>query len=139
MDQRGIMSVDLLFASLMMLIIIGYTATLASDRFDMVGESERLAEARNLAESIAGAINQAYAGGEGHCIRVKMPPSLGNDSTYRVQVNSSGVLVMPKSRKGLAYTVPKRISNIILNPSKEYLIMNMKDGGGENCIVITEV
>lgn len=142
------MSADLLFATLMMIIVMGYTATIASDRFDMVSESQRLAEARSLAENVAGAINQVYAGGEGHTIKIKMPPSLNNDSSYQLQVNSSGVWVMPRYRTGLAYTVPKniyfyydsrKILNFYLYPNREYMITNVKDGGGENCVEVTIV
>lgn len=147
MDHQGTISVDLLFATFIFLIILGYTSTLISDRFNTVDRSEELVEARSLAENIAGAINQAYAGGDGHVIKIKMPVKINKDDTYHVEVNSSGVLVILESRRGLAYVIPEKFSStyntlesstIILNPGKEYVVMNKREGKGDNWIVIME-
>lgn len=145
MDRKGSLSVDLLFATFILLIIIGYTSTLISDRYNMVNDSRELVEARSLAESIAGAIDQVYAGGEGHTIKIKTPARINNYS-YNVVVDSSGVLVKVGNRRGLAYLVPKKFSSdptslksstITLLPGKEYFVMNKREGNGENWIVIS--
>lgn len=145
MDHQGTLSIDLLFTTFMVLIIIGYTSTLISDRFDTVDSSQELVEARSLAENIAGAINQAYAGGDGHTIKITMPAQINKNNYYIVIVNPSGVVVDLKGRKGLAYIIPEKISatetvlessEVTLIPGKNYVIMNKKEGKEDNWIVI---
>ncbi|MCE5214540.1 MAG: hypothetical protein LLF83_07475 [Methanobacterium sp.] len=139
------MSVDFIFATFMVLIMVGVMSNLVSDRFNMVDESKELIDSRSLAESIAGSINQVYAGGNGHYIKISTPPEIGKNSNYCIMVNSSGVLVRLEGRRGMAYMIPELISNsptslkssnIILFPARDYIILNKQDGNGENWIVI---
>lgn len=104
-------------------------------------------KARSLAENIAGTINQVYAGGDGHKIRIYMPNNINKDFKYSVMVNSSGVLVKLDGRRGLAYIVPNKITNklnamnsstVTLSPGKNYDIINKKEDKGDNWIVILE-
>lgn len=147
MESQGIISVDLLLATFMIMIMIGIMSFLILDRFNMADESQELAEARSLAENVAGAINQAYAGGNGHSIKITTPPQLNNNSNYKITVNSSGVLVKLGGRKGMAYVVPDKISSskslkgsqVILLPGRNYFIVNKKEGNGENWIFIDEI
>lgn len=147
MDHQGSLSIDLLFTTFIFLIIIGYTATLISDRFNTVDSSKELVEARSLAENIANAINQAYTGGDGHRIKIRMPNQINKDNTYHVEVNSEGVMVVLKDRRGLAYIIPQKFSHtyntlqnskIRLDPAMEYVIINKREGMGDNWIVIME-
>lgn len=147
MDCHGTLSIDMLFATLMFLIIIGLTSTLILDRFYTADDTKELAEARSLAENIAGTINQVYAGGDGHKIRIYMPNNINKDFKYSVMVNSSGVLVKLDGRRGLAYIVPNKITNklnamnsstVTLSPGKNYDIINKKEDKGDNWIVILE-
>ena len=145
MDCIGSLSVDFIFATFMVLIMMGGISNLTMDRFNMVDESKELVEARSLAECIAGSVDQVYAGGNGHYIIVSTPPMLGKNSNYHILVNSSGVMVRLEGRRGLANIVPEMISdnpttlkssNVILLPSRNYIILNKLDGNGENWIVI---
>lgn len=145
MDQHGTISIDLLLTTFIFLLIIGYTITLISDRFTTVDQSKELVEARSLAENIANSINQAYSGGNGHKVKIKMPAQIQHNYTYHVQVNSTGVLVIFGNRRGIAYIIPKKFSSthnnlknseIRLEPGNEYVIVNKRDGNGDNWIVI---
>ena len=147
MDSQGTLSIDILFATFIFLIIIGLTSTLILDRFNMADNSKELAEARCLAENIAGSINQVYAGGDGHKIRIHIPNNLNKDCNFKVMINSTGVLVRLDGRRGLAYIIPNKISNkinvlnsstVTLYPSKNYIIVNKKEDKGDNWIVILE-
>jgi hypothetical protein len=147
MDTRGTLAIDLMFATFMILIMVGTMSFLALDRFNMVDESQDLVEARSLADNIAGALNQAYAGGDGHLIEINMPAQINHDNNYIVYVNSSGVLVRSEGRRGFAYSIPEKISasitslkssTVTMFPSKKYIFINKKDGNGENWIVIEE-
>lgn len=147
MDYHGTLSIDLLFSTFIFLLIIVTTSHLVLDKYDMVDDSKELSEARLLAENIAGSINLAYAGGDGHIIRIMMPSQINNIKNYRVIVDSSGVLVRLEGRRGLAILVPDKISNsltslksstVILQPSNAYFIINKKEENGDNWIVIIE-
>lgn len=147
MDHHGSLSIDLLFTTIIFLIILGYAATLISDRFNTVDSSKELIEARSLAENVASAINRAYAGGDGHRIKIRMPDQINKDKTYHVEVNPSVVIIVLKNRRGLAYVIPQKFSPtyntlqsspIRLDPAKEYVIINKKEGKGDNWIVIME-
>ncbi|OPY23355.1 MAG: hypothetical protein A4E27_01528 [Methanobacterium sp. PtaU1.Bin242] len=147
MDTRGIISVDLLLATFMVMVMMGIMSFLILDIFNMADESQELAEARSLAENVAGAINQAYAGGNGHTIKITTPPYLNNKNNYRVMINSSGVLVKVGGRSGMAFVIPGKISSskslkgsqIILLPGRNYVIVNKKEDNGENWIFIDEI
>lgn len=147
MESQGIISVDLLLATFMIMIMMGIMSFLILDRFNMADETQELAEARSLAENVAEAINQAYAGGNGHTIKITTPPQLNNNSNYKITVNSSGVLVKLGGRKGIAYVIPDKISSskspkksqITLLPGRNYVIVNKKEENGENQIYIDEI
>lgn len=147
MENQGALSIDLLLTTFIFLLIMGYAVTLISDRFTTVDQSQELVEARSLAENIANSINQAYSGGDGHRVKIKMPAQIQHNYTYHVQVNSTGVLVIFGNRMGIAYIIPKKFSSkyntlesskIMLDPGKDYDIINKKDENGENWIVILE-
>jgi hypothetical protein len=148
MNQKGSLSIDLLFATFIFLVIMVTTFNLISERFELVDDAKDLAESRSLAETIAGAINQVYAGGNGHTVTLNMPYHLNKISNYKVSVNNSGVMVDLDGRKGLAHIVPDMISNkpkpvnsstAILKPGYRYVIYNKKDGSGVNWIIIIEL
>lgn len=146
MDYKGTLSADLMFATLIILIIFGTMSYLILDRFNMVDEIQDLTEARSLAENVAVDINQAYAGGEGHMVEIRTPAQINQDGNYRIEVSSSEVLVKLEGRRGMAYIIPEKISattslksaTITMHPARKYLIINKKDGSGENWIVIKE-
>lgn len=147
MESQGIISVDLLIATFMVMIMVGIMSFLILDRFNMADETQELAEARSLAENIAEAINQAYAGGNGHTIKITTPPQLNNNRNYKIMVNSSGVLVKMGGRRGIAHVIPDKISSskspkkfqITLLPGRNYVIVNKREGNGENLIYIDEI
>lgn len=148
MDESGSLSIDILFTAFILLIIIIPSINLISDRFQLVDNSEELVEARSLAENIAGAIDQVYAGGNGHEIIINMPYHLNKNTRYKVTVNTSGVLVDLDGRKGLAHISPFMISNkpkpdksttVTLTPGNSYTIYNKKDESGVNWIIIVGI
>lgn len=142
-DEGGNLTVDFMFSILLLVVVLGSLTSLVSERLDMVEETHELAQSRSLVESIAGAINQVYAGGEGHHIRIHTPPHINNQE-YRVTVNSSGVFIKLQGRRGWALTAPGKFSpsislessTITLLPDTDYIILNVKDGNGNHWIVI---
>ena len=144
MDNQGIMTVDLIFATLLIIIIAGSIITVISDRMNGVSQAEELTKARMTADNIAEAVNKVYSGGTGHSVNVNLPENI-TDKKYYVNVNSSGVYVIIDGMIGKAYVVPKKISNsyslqetpVLMHGGATYEITNVNGSNGYNWIVIT--
>jgi len=109
MDRRGIITADLIFASLIILIIASSIISLASERIDAASTTARLGNSRMIAENVAGAINKVYSGGNGHEVTLSLPANISGKD-YEIRVNSSGVFVRTGGWFGKSYINPKRIS-----------------------------
>ncbi|WP_414468937.1 hypothetical protein [Methanobacterium sp. ACI-7] len=146
MDKRGIITVDLIFATLVILLVSGGLLTVVSERMDGVSNTEKLGNARMTAESVAESINKVYSGGNGHQITLNLPDKISN-STYEIKVNSSGVFVLIDGMIGKSYINPKKITsdyrldeqNVLMYGNRNYVIKNVQDIDGNNWIVIKEL
>ncbi|MGB9978012.1 hypothetical protein [Methanobacterium sp.] len=145
MDRRGIITIDLIFATLLIIIVAGSIITVISERMDTISQTEELSKARMTANNIAEAINKVYSGGTGHSINISLPDNI-TDKNYYINVNSSGVYVTIGGMIGKAHITPKKVSNsylldesqITMNRGSTYIIKNINDSDGYNWIVITD-
>ena len=132
MDSYGAVTVELIFATLIILIVAGGVVAIASERTDAAKEAE-FGTARMLAENVAEAINKVYAGGSGHMTNITLPCSIGNRTNYHITVNSSGVYIRIDGKIGKAYIASKKISsdepptniNVTMLPGNTYTICNV--------------
>jgi hypothetical protein len=146
MDSRGIITVELIFASIILLVIIGGILSVASERMDSVSSTEELGKARMATESVAEAINKVYSGGNGHAVTLNLPATI-NKKEYNLKVNSSGVFILIDGNIGKSTINPKKISctdeliqsNVIMHGDGKYLIKNVKGSDGNNWIVIQDI
>ena len=144
MDNHGIMTVDLIFATLLITIVAGSIITVVSDRMDAVSQTEELAKARMTADNVAEAINKVYSGGTGHWVNISLPTNI-TDESYYINVNSSGVYVTIGGMIGKSYITPKKFSDsysldesqITMYNGVTYTIKNVNGSDGYNWIVIT--
>lgn len=144
MENRGVMTVDLIFATLLIIVIAGSIITVVSDRTNSVSQTEELSKARMTADNVAEAINKVYSGGTGHSANISLPENITNKE-YCVNVNSSGVYVKIGGMIGQAHIIPKKVSNSYLLDESEinmqcgstYSIKNVNGSDGYNWIVIT--
>ena len=144
MDNQGIMTVDLIFATLLIIIVAGSIITVVSDRMDTASQTEELTKARMTADNVAEAINKVYSGGTGHSMTVNLPDNI-TDKNYYINVNSSGVYVTIGGMIGKAYITPKKFSDsyflreapITMYNGENYTIKNVNGSDGHNWIVIT--
>lgn len=144
MDSRGVMTVDLIFATLLIIIVAGSIITIVSDRMDTVSGTEEVGKARMTAESIAEVINKVYSSGTGHSQTISLPGNITNKNYY-VHVNSSGVYITIEGMIGKAHIAPNKISGsnslqetqITMNNGASYTIKNVNGSDGCNWIVIT--
>lgn len=144
MDSRGVMTVDLIFATLLIIILAGSIITVISDRMDTASQTEELGKARMIAENVAEAINKVYSGGTGHLQTISLSNNITNKNYY-INVNSSGVYVTIDGMTGKAYTAPQKISasylldetQITMHNGANYTIKSVNSSDGYNWIVIT--
>jgi uncharacterized protein (UPF0333 family) len=135
MENKGTLSMEFLFKSIILLFICSGLVSVVSDRLDMVSNTEELSEGRILVETIASSINEVYAAGNGQSKDISLPPVVGN-SSYIIWVNSSGVYIEFSGMMGKADLYPMIIINgysnnshtIELTPGKNYCIKNTKVG-----------
>lgn len=145
MDKRGIISVEFILSSLIILLVIAGMVSLISGRMDAVSSTSELGRARMTAENVAEAINKVYSGGNGHSVTLTLPPI--SNKTYYINVNSTGVFILMDGMIGKSYINPKRITysdklieaNVWMRGNRDYLIKNKKDQYGNTWIVIREI
>lgn len=138
MDRRGIITTDLIFASIIILVIVSSIISLASERIDAASSTDELGNARMTAESVAEAINKAYSGGNGHRVTLSLPANI-SDRSYVIRVNSSGVFVLIDGKTGKSFINPKKISTVSMHGNRSYIIENVKGPDRNSWIVISEI
>lgn len=139
---RGSMSVDLTFATLVMLLMLTSLTGLIDDRMHGADDAKELGNARMIIENVAETVDSVYAGGSGHSAVITLPPSV-NGKNYMVTLKSSGAFIDVGGLRGKACMVPKAIaganSEFEMHPQRTYNISNVKKGKDQNEIVIREV
>lgn len=146
MDSKGIITVELIFSSMVLMILIGCILSIVSERMDTVSSTDELGKARMTAENVAEAINKAYSGGNGQIITLNLPATI-NKKEYKLKVNSSGVFILIDGNIGKSQVNPNKFSyndeliqsTVIMHGGHNYLIKNMKGSDGYNWIIIQEV
>ena len=141
MDSQGQLSADLIFATLLIIIIMGSLVTIIADRMETVTTTEELGNARMIAENVAEAVNKVYAGGNGHSLIITLPADI-NGQNYNVTVSQNGVLININGKTGKAYTAAKRITvntgDGLMHNGQSYNLTNVKKMDTEEYeIVIT--
>ncbi len=145
MDNRGVTTVDLIFATLLIIIVAVSIITVVSDRINTASQVEELSKARITADNLSEVINSVYSSGTGHSVNVSLPNNI-TDKEYYIDVNSSGVYVKIGGMIGKAYIAPKKISKsyrldesqITMYSGSTYIIQNVNGSDGYSWIVITE-
>jgi len=144
MDERGILSAELIFVTLLVIIVISSLIPLVNDRINTASQTNELGNARILAENVAETVNKVYAGGNGHSITVNMPENIEGKS-FVVVVNSTGAYVKIDGMIGKSFTAPHKISGsmalkneeVTLLKNHNYTIRNVEDSKSYSWIVIT--
>jgi hypothetical protein len=93
MDSRGILTVDLIFASIILLMIVSGILSVVSERIDSASSTDEFGNSRMITENVAEAINKVYSGGNGHATTLSLPAKI-SDKNYNIKVNSSGIYIL---------------------------------------------
>jgi hypothetical protein len=139
MDRRGIISTDLIFASIIILVIVSSIISVASERIDAASTTDELGNARMTAEYVAGAINKVYNGGYGHAVTLSLPANISGEG-YDIRVNSSGVFVLIDGKTGKSSISHNKINGTFsMYGNRDYIIRNVKGPDGNSWIVISTI
>jgi len=133
MDSKGQISVDLLFATLVAMIIIGSFVALITGGTEKTQTAE-FGRARMIGERIAEAINTVYINGRGYTINLTMPATSDLDMT--AVVTSTGyVNVAYQGRTTSIRLIPR--TNITSATLRSGNIYNIRNNNGT--ITITQL
>jgi len=140
-DHSGTLNIDFVISMFLLLVIMASVLSIAEGRLDMVQKADEAAQARSISETVASTIEEVYSGGEGHEIKIQMPPDI-KGSYYHVKVNQSGVMVQVGGWSGYSYSFSKKISDygmnqaeVTMQPKKNYTIRNVKEGKSNTVII----
>ena len=120
-DDKGLASAELLFVTLIFLIIAGGLINLANSQVGIT-QTGNLGEVRIIGERIAETINTVYINGNGYAINMTLP----NDLNYTVNINSTGSIRMTyNSQNIIIKTIPvDKIQSITMTNGQRYKVNN---------------
>ncbi|WP_414468741.1 hypothetical protein [Methanobacterium sp. ACI-7] len=122
MDNSGQLSADFLFATLILIIIIGALTNIASSGMDAANNAE-FSKAKVLADSVSRTIDSVYSNGYGQYAVFSFP----TDFNYTVAVDNEKVSVTYKNKTSISNIIPKNhIDSKTINPGEKYNITNTK-------------
>jgi DNA mismatch repair ATPase MutL len=120
-DQKGFASAELLFATIIALVILSGMLTLSSSLMDK-SQTGALGEARIWGEKTAEAINTVYIKGNGYSIDLK----LQSDVAFTMNVNSNGYITVFVNGRNVSVKMisKKLLNNYTLTSGNKYQILN---------------
>nr|WP_319372568.1 hypothetical protein [uncultured Methanobacterium sp.] len=140
-DKKATLNIDFVISMFLLLVIMGSVLSIAVERFEVVQKADEAVQTRSISEKVASTIEEVYSGGEGHEIKIEMPPDI-KGSYYEVKVNQSGVLVQVGGYNGYSYSFFKKISNYEMNqlevtmqPNRNYTLRNVKEAKSNKVII----
>lgn len=127
MNQRGQLSADFIFATLILLMVISSIVGIISSGIDTANNA-KLSEAKAIGEKVAESINSVYTNGDGHYVIV----NITGNFNYTLMVNNASissnatVAVIYNNKTAISYLIPNssNINPIIMKPNETYNISN---------------
>lgn len=125
MDQRGVLSVDFLIATLILLITVSSLVVFATKGMD-VGETTEFSKAKMIGENVARNINMVYAQGPGDQLNITLPGDFQYNITIQEMNGKAIIVVKYKDKEAKTYLIPKadQIDKITMYPNMTYTISN---------------
>ncbi len=124
LDEKGFATAELIFVTLIALVIIGSMLSLVSNEINQQ-QIGSLGESRITGESIAEAINTVFNNGDGYSVTIHLDP----DPPFTAVIDSAGnsSLTIFNSGKNVSIPlIPKRFnSSYNLSSGNSYQIINI--------------
>jgi hypothetical protein len=120
MDQKGIATADLLFATLIAIVIFASLISSVNNEMNKTQTGD-LGQARMIGERLASSINTVFINGNGYTMNTTLP----NNINYNINVNNSGLLVIFNGKQVKINLIPKaNISSVNMTQGQKYIIKN---------------
>ena len=125
LDDKGMATAELLFVTLIALVIIGSMLSLVTTGINNQ-EIGSLGESRIAGETIAEALNTAYINGNGYSITIHLDPDPAFTAEIASAGNSSTLTVYNSGKNVTIPIIPKRFnSTYTLTSGNNYQISNV--------------
>ena len=152
MDSKGIINIELLFCTLIVILLLIVNLPMIENSLNSNIEIHENSKGRILANHIAGSINEVNSNEYGFGKKIKLPESI-DGNFYRIVVNEREAIVEFNNKKGKSTINPiklvdssnKSIENIELYNGRTYLIEktlvndNKTDKINQSSILIRQV
>lgn len=122
-DEKGMATVDLLFATFIAIIIFGVFVASVGSSMDKADLSD-FGHMRMVGEKVVASINKVYSNGNGYCVNVTITEVV--NAPYEINVTENGVVTVKYGyNKVDLQTVPKsNIQHKILTSGETYTVKN---------------
>ena len=120
-DEKGIASAELMFVTLIFIIVAGSFISLVNSEMDNTQTGD-LGKVRIVGEKIATTINTVYKNGAGYSINL----DLRDDVIYTAIINGTGYVTMNFNGQNIPIKlIPKdNLQNITMNSGDRYNVYN---------------
>ncbi|BDZ68436.1 hypothetical protein GCM10025860_18840 [Methanobacterium ferruginis] len=124
LDNKGIASAELLFVTLIALVIIAAMLNLVGNEMNQE-QIGNLAESRITGETIAEAINTVYINGDGYSITIHMDPDPSFTAIVLSDGNFSNLTIFSSGKNVTIDLIPPSFNDTYnLTSGKSYIITN---------------
>ena len=121
-DNKGQASAELIFVTLIVLIIIGGIVTMINGEMDKT-QTGNIGNARMMGEKIAEAVNTVYINGNGYSIYIDTPQE--EDLKLTADINSTGYVTVFSGGENISIKlVSRNVNNITMVNNQRYQIKN---------------
>lgn len=129
MDSKGIINIELLFCTLIIILLLIINLPMIEKNIDSNMDIEENSESRLLLNHIANSINEVNSKEYGFCKKIRLPQSI-NGNYYSILINNREVIVEFNNKKGKTTINPinlidsnnNTINNAQLYNGRTYLI-----------------
>ena len=129
MDSKGIINVELLFCTLIIILLLIVNLPMIEQNINSNLEIDEDIECRSLLNHVANSINEVNSKEYGFNKKIKLAESI-NDNYYSILINNNEVIVESNNKKGKSNINPirlvdqnnKTIDSIQLYNGRTYLI-----------------
>lgn len=123
-DSRGQISADLIFVTLVAIVIMAGFVSFISNESNQ-NQNGNLGQARMQGEKIAEALNTAYINGNGYSIYLDTPEE--SDFKFNADINNTGyVTVFCEGQNVSIKLVSRNVTNFTMVNNKRYQIQNVE-------------
>jgi len=122
-DNRGIASAELMFVTLMFLIIAGSLINLTSSAMNRT-ETGTLGEVRMIGERIARTVNTVHLNGNGYSINLTMPDNINYSAVVNSTNNTASVKMQYGANNITIRLIPTNVQSVIMNNGQRYKVYN---------------